>query len=50
MSELGAKLILDTLKIIENKKVNFIEQNKLNATYAKKIEKAETRLNWNDDA
>ena len=50
MSELGAKLILDTLKIIENKKVNFIEQNKLNATYAKKIEKTETRLNWNDDA
>ena len=29
MSELGAKLILDTLKIIENKKVNFIEQNEL---------------------
>ena len=50
MSELGAKLILDTLKIIENKKINFIEQNKLNATYAKKIEKTETRLNWNDDA
>ena len=50
MSELGAKLILDTLKIIENKKVNFIEQNKLKATYAKKIEKTETRLNWNDDA
>jgi methionyl-tRNA formyltransferase len=50
MSELGAKLILDTLKIIENKKVNFIEQNELKATYAKKIEKTETRLNWNDDA
>ena len=50
MSELGAKLILDTLKIIENKKVNFIEQNELNATYAKKIEKTETRLNWNDNA
>ena len=50
MSELGAKLILDTLKIIENKKVNFIEQNESNATYAKKIEKTETRLNWNNDA
>jgi methionyl-tRNA formyltransferase len=50
ISELGAKLILDTLKIIENKKVNFIEQNELKATYAKKIEKTETRLNWNDDA
>ena len=50
MSELGAKLILDSLKLIENKKVNFIEQNESNATYAKKIEKIETRLNWNDDA
>ena len=50
MSELGAKLILDSLKLIENKKVNFIEQNESNATYAKKIEKTETRLNWNDDA
>jgi methionyl-tRNA formyltransferase len=50
MSELGAKLILNSLKLIENKKVNFIEQNESNATYAKKIEKTETRLNWNEDA
>ena len=50
MSELGAKLIVDTFKIIKNKKLNFIEQNESEATYAKKIEKTETRLNWNDDA
>ena len=50
MSKLGAKLILDTLKIIESKKVNFIEQNDSKATYAKKIDKTESRLNWNDDA
>ena len=50
MSELGAKLILNSLKLIENKKVNFIEQIESNATYAKKIEKTETRLNWNEDA
>ena len=50
MSELGAKLILDTLKLVENKKVNFIEQNESEATYAKKIEKIETRINWKDDA
>ena len=50
MSELGAKLILDTFEIIKNKKVNFIEQNESEATYAKKIEKTETRINWNDDA
>ena len=50
MSELGAKLILDTLKLVENKKLNFIEQNESEATYAKKIEKIETRINWKDDA
>ena len=50
MSELGAKLILDTLKLVENKKVNFIEQNESEATYAKKIEKIETRINCKDDA
>ena len=50
MSELGAKLILDTLKLIENKRANFKEQNELEATYAKKIEKTETKINWNDEA
>ena len=50
MSELGAKLILDTLKLIENKSANFIKQNESMATYAKKIEKTETKINWNDDA
>ena len=50
MSELGAKLILDTLKLIENKKANFTEQNESEATYAKKIEKSETKISWKDDA
>ena len=50
MSELGAKLILDTLKLIESKRTDFIEQNESQATYAKKIEKSETKINWNDDA
>jgi methionyl-tRNA formyltransferase len=50
MSELGAKLILDTLKLIENKSANFTKQNESEATYAKKIEKTETKINWNDDA
>jgi len=50
MSELGVKLILDTLKLIEDKRANFKEQNESEATYAKKIEKTETKINWNDDA
>ena len=44
----GKKLVI--VKIIKSKKVNFVEQNDSKATYAKKIEKTETRLNWNDDA
>ena len=50
MSELGAKLILDTLKLIESKRTDFTQQNESEATYAKKIEKSETKINWNDDA
>ena len=50
MSELGAKLILDTLKLIESKKADFTEQNESQDTDAKKIEKSETKINWNDDA
>ena len=50
MSKLGAKLILDTIKLIKNNKANFIEQNEAEATYAKKIQKTETKINWNDAA
>ena len=50
MSKLGAKLILDTIKLIENNKANFIEQNENEATFAKKIQKVETKINWNDTA
>ena len=50
LSELGAKLILDGLKLIKNKKANFIEQANSEATYAKKIRKIEAKINWNEDA
>ena len=50
MSKLGAKLILDTISLIKDNKANFIEQNETKATYAKKIKKTETKINWNDAA
>tara|TARA_B100001248_G_scaffold175077_1_gene132831 strand:+ start:4460 stop:5356 length:897 start_codon:yes stop_codon:yes gene_type:complete len=50
MSKLGAKLILDTITLIENNKANFTEQNEAKATYAKKIKKTESKINWNDAA
>ena len=50
MSNLGSILILDALKLIEEKKAVFIEQNDSEASYAKKIEKSECKINWNKNA
>ena len=50
MSTMGAKLILDAIKLIENNKANFIEQRASEATYAKKVEKKESKIDWNENA
>ena len=50
MSRIGAKLILESIKLIENNKANFIEQKESEATYAKKIQKNESRINWTNSA
>ena len=50
MSSLGALTILDCLKDIENNKEKFNPQDNSKATYAKKINKEETKINWNDKA
>ena len=50
MSGIGAKLILESIKLIENNKVNFIEQKESEASYAKKIQKNESRIDWNQNA
>ena len=50
LSNLGAKLILDALDQIKSNKAKFIEQNDNEATYAKKIDKSETKINWNEEA
>ena len=47
LSYLGAKLIIQSLNLIENKKANFINQDDSKATYAKKIEKKECKIKWN---
>ena len=47
MSKLGAKLIIDTLKCIENKNVSYTDQKELDASYARKIEKSEAKISWN---
>ena len=50
MSKMGSKLILESINLIQNNKANFIDQKEANATYAKKIEKNEAKINWNEDA
>ena len=50
LSSLGAKLILDGLDLVENNKVKFIEQDEREATYAKKIDKIESKINWSEKA
>ena len=50
MSNLSSKMILDALKLIEEKKAVFVEQSDENATYAKKIEKKEAKIDWSEEA
>ena len=50
LSVMGANLLIDSLKIIESGKSKFLDQEHSQATYAEKINKNETKINWNLDA
>ena len=50
LSKLGSKMILESLHLLENNKAKFIPQNEEEATYAKKINKEETKINWKENA
>ena len=50
LSILGASLLIKTLQKLKNGKAEFKNQAQAEATYAKKISKNETRINWNLDA
>ena len=41
---------METIELISSSKVNFNQQNEKEATYAKKINKIETQINWKDKA
>ena len=47
LSNLGAKVLLESLSQIESKNFKYIEQDHENATYAKKMQKKEFKINWN---
>ena len=50
LSLLAAEKILDNIDDIMDDKSNFIDQIHEKATYAKKIQKNEGKINWNDEA
>ncbi len=50
LSQLGAKTLLDCINEIAQGTAKFKEQDHSAATYAKKINKAEGKIQWNDSA
>ncbi len=50
LSTIGADLLIKSLKDLEKGEAKFIKQLHSEATYAKKINKNETKINWNLDA
>ena len=50
LSKIGSEIISDCLDLIEIGKAKFVEQDHSKATYAKKINKEEAKINWNKDA
>ena len=50
LSTLAAEKILDNTNDILADRAKFIDQDHSKATYAKKIRKEETQIDWNDDA
>ena len=50
LSKMGADLLIESLKNIEEGKMKFSAQIHSKATYAKKINKNETKINWSLDA
>ena len=50
LSKISSEIIIDTLDEIFHEKSKFTEQDHKEATYAKKIEKKEAKINWNESA
>ena len=46
MSKIGSNLILEALELIKKNKANFNEQNESEVTYANKIKKIESKIEW----
>ena len=47
LSIIGANLLFESLETIESGNTRFVNQDNSKVTYAKKIDKKETKINWN---
>ena len=50
LSDIGANNILKCIELIENDQAIFVNQDNHEATYAKKIIKSESKIDWNESA
>jgi len=50
MADVGASLVIEALDLINKNKANFVDQDERKATYAKKIDKSESKIDWNEKA
>jgi len=50
MADVGASLVIKALDLIKKNKANFVDQDEREATYAKKIDKSESKIDWNEKA
>jgi len=50
LSILGAKTLIQSIDLIMSNDEKFIDQNDKEVSYAKKIKKEETKINWQEDA
>tara|TARA_Y200000002_G_scaffold281727_1_gene235778 strand:+ start:180 stop:1097 length:918 start_codon:yes stop_codon:yes gene_type:complete len=50
LSKIGAELILESISLFEKNKIKFKDQQDKFVTYAKKISKEESEVNWNENA
>ena len=50
LANLGSRLIIKSLDLIEKRNFKLIDQDESRATYAKKIDKKETKIEWNISA
>ena len=50
LSKIGAELVVESISLFEKNRIKFIDQQDKFVTYAKKISKKETKVDWNENA